>query len=224
LNSAIAHGFDHATLEQYIADYHALKADPELAPYFNAEQRVYDAAKAQVDANCANIEAVSSKQAFGYLPPNSFYYVRGRQDGRRYQVPLGDRLEYLIYGPYESIETGRYEVEFHLSVSPSKGHHTERIQLDVTAHRTRVLAKKTIRGSPTAARSKLVFSNRDSRDALEYRVSGGGRGGTLEFDGVTVRPARRPFAVFLGFLLRLASHGSRRAVATSVGSSAPSEN
>ena len=212
LNSSRSHGVDHAAMDELIAEYHALRGDPDLAPYFDAEQKVYEKAKSLMDASYAAIEssqALSVKQASGYLPANAFHSVTGRRNDRCYEAPLGDRVEYLIYGPYESLEIGEYDIEFHISISGSAKQSRGSLWIDVTAHQTQILAKKTIRGAPTAARSRLRFTNRDSRDVLEYRVSGVGYGGgVLKFEGVTIRPVRRPAADFLSRLLRLGRRSS----------------
>jgi hypothetical protein len=177
LNSSMFYGFDRDRLDEFLGEYRALKADPNLAPYLAAEQRIYEEAKSQMDANCAEIASLPGKQALGYLSANTFYSATGRQHGRCYEVPFNERAKNLIYGPYESVETGTYEVEFHISVSGLVRRPMVRLRIDVTADQTRTLAHKMIRGVPTPARSKLKFINRDSRDVLEYRVSGGGYGG-----------------------------------------------
>jgi len=194
LNSAISLGSEHAVLDKLVLDYRELEEDYTLAPYIEAERQVYDAAGAMMEAMLSRSDWPTDealRRSSERLPASLLHCVGGRLSGGAYEIPLGRVSGPIIYGPYESLEPGSYEVEFHISMVGVAALSRGLLLVEVVAHPDRRLAKRVIRGDVGRRRVALSFANADRRDVLEYRIfCQGHTRGALRFDGVTIH--RRP--------------------------------
>jgi len=196
LNSSISHGFDRDLLSQLTQGYRSLEKDQHLTQYIELERRFYEAAKSKMELISDRFRsdpAITSAKACHRLGSRSFHSANANSNrGGTISVDLGGRSGIVIYGPYERLDVGSYEIEFHLSISGTTYPAWGRLLVEVVAIGGKILCKKHLFPVFRGKGAKLYFHNSDGRDVLEYRVVNSSfKSGTLKFDGVTIRPAPR---------------------------------
>jgi hypothetical protein len=193
LNAAISHGSDHAVMEELVSEYRTLETDERLAPFLAAEGRLYEACCGMMDEILSQLVPEAPRQKSARLPTDLFHCVGGKLCDDGYEIPLQGVDGCVIYGPYESLEPGGYEIEFHLSATDMAPLSPGTLFAEVVDCTGRRLAGKVIRSGVGRLRAAFHFISTDRRDVLEYRLfSQRHPRGLLRFDGVTIRPAGPP--------------------------------
>jgi hypothetical protein len=193
LNAAISHGSDHVVVDELVWEYRTLDADERLAPYIAAERRLYEASCGRMDEILSQFAPEALRQIPARLPANQFHCVGGKLCDEVYEIPLQGVNGCVIYGPYESLEPGEYEIEFNLSATDMAPLSRGSLFAEVVDCTGRRLAGEVIRSGLGRQRAAFCFTNTDRRDVLEYRLfSRRHPRGLLRFGGVTIRPAGSP--------------------------------
>jgi hypothetical protein len=213
-NATMAHDrISTSELESLHIQCRQLRLQPHLAPLFEIEDRVYAKACALLDRHSASAGAPAPRSSGNHaeiaeweIPPQRFFSAVGRIDAGRFDCPLDAAGGCLIYGPYDRLNPGAYEVEYCfelLGVTPDR---SSSIWIEVFVNGRQFLARRRLRGPGPFSRSArtLTFADRDGTGVLEFRIYGIGRaGGRLVFEGVRVRAAG-------GAVSRLSASLSRR--------------
>jgi len=200
VNTARSRGDTQDIFERLKAEYMAMKDSGELSTFFDIEQKLYDRAVALMEQRLNHYgivgpadEAPVERPEALRIPAREFFCPDGELVDGRYVCSLAGSGANPVFGPYDHLDLGDYEIEFHFRLRDADPGASATMELDVVANGSHVLSSRLIRNaaSPFARPHTLFFRNEEPSDVLEFRI---GRldcmSGVLEFDGVSVRPVR----------------------------------
>jgi hypothetical protein len=198
MNSAVIRGFEPEQIRALRREYRAMKNSGEFSRLFEIEETVYLTARdlfGKALARCKAARRDVDRRArlaprHVHIDAVRFSNHNGRVERGRHVCPLADLNRHIIFGPYDRLDPGTYEVEFLFTTSNIPRGGSGVITLDATANRDNVLALRRFDAAALngAGRRSLKIKNKNGSASFEYRLHAVGfESGAVEFHGVIVR-------------------------------------
>jgi len=196
MNASVCRGVSTRTLARLRQDYLDLRADPDLAPIFAREARLYATAQrvlSRLEAAFPSSRALRERAASaGFISASRFHTAQGITRGPTVVAPLDGCARYVIHGPYERLPIGHYRADYHLRLETPVPATGGRLKLEAACNSDIRLRRRWLGAADFEHPGSHVvhFTHADSADVLEFRIRARGfRGGRLIFEGVTISPS-----------------------------------
>jgi hypothetical protein len=196
MNASVCRGVSTRTLAMLRQDYLDLRADPDLAPIFAREARLYATAQrvlARLEAAVPSNRALRERAApAGFISAARFHTAQGITRGPTVVAPLKGSARYVIHGPYQRLAPGHYRAAYHLRLETPVPATGGRLKLEAACNSDIRLRRRWLNAAECERPGPHVvhFTHADCADVLEFRIRARGfRGGRLVFEGVTISPS-----------------------------------